>query len=231
MDIEVLVGQDLIDTWQIIGTMPMTSNIVLDSTLIRLPASDNAINIVKLALANGKKILVTKTTKNAEITVSDLVIQEQSELQCKKTLALNDINNLINQNIIQVSIIDSVDYLTCYMKLLANGIFITDQNREDKYFEIIEAAQTIDAPAPLSKNATFEEEQAYINQKAKYDTAQDNLETLEKYLNAYDKISKINSVNTLLQDTKKLVINSDTIEEIDSIIKKYKQELITNNNI
>jgi len=26
------------------------------------------------------------------------------------------------------------------MELLAAGIFITDQNREDKYFEIIEAA-------------------------------------------------------------------------------------------
>jgi hypothetical protein len=31
-----------------------------------------------------------------------------------------------------------MDYLDSMMKLISNGIFITDENREDKYFEIIE---------------------------------------------------------------------------------------------
>jgi len=43
-------------------------------------------------------------------------------------------------NVYGVSVLECFDYLTCYMKMLANGIFITDENREDKYFEIIEAA-------------------------------------------------------------------------------------------
>jgi len=37
-------------------------------------------------------------------------------------------------------VVDSFEYLQAYMELLAAGIFITDRNREDKYFEIIEAA-------------------------------------------------------------------------------------------
>ena len=61
-----------------------------------------------------------------------------------------------------MNIIDAMDYLNCYMKLMAAGIFITDSNREDKYFEIIEAAQENEEPAPLKEDATFEEEQNYI---------------------------------------------------------------------
>ena len=51
-----------------------------------------------------------------------------------------------------------MDYLNCYMKLLSAGIFISDKNREDKYFEIIEAAQECEEPSELTENSTFEEE-------------------------------------------------------------------------
>jgi hypothetical protein len=63
-----------------------------------------------------------------------------SGLEKKRNVALTEILKLANKNIFAVNVIEAMDFLNCYMKLLNAGIFITDQNREDKYFEIIEAA-------------------------------------------------------------------------------------------
>jgi len=70
-----------------------------------------------------------------------------------------------------MNVIDLMDYLDCYINLLNAGYYITDSNREDKYFKVIEDAQEAEEPAPLSQDASFEDEQKYIEAKQKYDTA------------------------------------------------------------
>ena len=124
-----------------------------------------------------------------------------------------------------MNIIDAMDYLNCYMKLMAAGIFITDSNREDKYFEIIEAAQENEEPTPLKEDATFEEEQNYIEQKKKYEVSQENLSTLEKYLNAYDKLAKINFTNTLLNNIKESIQSAESVQAVDEILKQNEDKI------
>lgn len=124
-----------------------------------------------------------------------------------------------------MNIIDAMDYLNCYMKLMAAGIFITDSNREDKYFEIIEAAQENEEPAPLKEDATFEEEQNYIEQKKKYDVSQENLSTLEKYLNAYDKLAKINFTNTLLNNIKESIQTAESVQAVNDVLKQNEDKI------
>ena len=223
MSIDVLLVKELLDKYEIVGTYNSTGQNI-DSTFIRINASRNTILIVKDLLASGKKIYVSKTIEH-EILPTDLVIEEQSSLDCKKNIALHDINNLMQQNVLAVGIIDAFDYLTSYMGLLAGGIFICDENREDKYFEVIEKSQENKKPDDLDENASFEEQQDYFDKQNKYVISQRNLQYLEKYLNSFDKIKKISFINDLLNDAKNKVLNANEEKTVDDTIQEYKDKL------
>lgn len=227
MKIEMLLAVDAGDRYEIAGiTYFGATNVGYE--YIQLRASSLAIKVVKVALEKGCRIAVSKDHEYAEILPTDLVVEEVNPLETKKRLALNDINALIHQNVIGINVIETMDYLNCFMKLLAAGIFIHDGNREDKYFEIIEKAQSCEEPSPLPENPTFDEEQKYIEQKNAYDAAQANLATLEQYLNTFDDLAKISFTNKLLQNAKKQVLESKTEEEVDAAINTYKEKLNLN---
>lgn len=223
MDIQELIAQTHADNnaWKIVGLIGLNEPIIIDSSLIKLPATKNTITIVKELLANGKEIFVSKSILKSEIHPNDLIIKDTNELQCAKNLAIQEINNAIQQTAFSVSTLECFDYLTSYMKMLANGIFITDENREDKYFEIIEQAQLNEKPSDLPENASFEDEQLFFKRKQKYDIAQENLKNLEKYLNAYDKLSKVNYVHNKLQKIKNDITNSNSIEELNQMLHNF----------
>ena len=124
-----------------------------------------------------------------------------------------------------MNVIDLMDYLNNYVALLNAGYYITDANREDKYFEVIEASQECEEPAALKEDATFEQEQEYIEKKQKYDNAQFNLNTLEKYLNSYDKLANIKHISDFLTDTRKKIEAAHSIEEISDIMQVYKSNI------
>ena len=222
MRIELLLGIEKDDRYEICGiTYFGATN--LEPQHVQLKASSLAITLAKAALETGRRISVSKAHEYAEILPTDLVIEELNELETKKRIALNDINALMHQNILGLCVADSLQYLDCYMKLLSAGIFIHDGNREDKYFEIIEAAQTNQEPPPLPENASFEDEQAHAEILAAWKESQKNLNTLEKYLNALDKIQKIFGVNKILQTAKTSVEEAKTEEEVSEAVKKYQE--------
>lgn len=223
MELQVLLVQDNKDYFEVIGISTLQDYICEDSRILR--ASRNALEVVKLELEKGNRVTILKPVEHTEVLPSDLKMIEVSELDRSKRIALSRVNDMLNLNLLKMNIIDAMDYLNCYMKLLAAGIFITDSNREDKYFEIIEAAQENEEPNPISEDSTFEEEQNYIESKKKYDIAQENLNTLEKYLNAYDKLAKINFTNTLLNSIKEKILNSSEVQEVNSAIEEKQQEL------
>jgi len=61
-----------------------------------LKASSLAITVVKAALADGLKIVVSKNHQYAEITPADLVVEKVDHLETKKRLALCDITALMH---------------------------------------------------------------------------------------------------------------------------------------
>lgn len=118
-----------------------------------------------------------------------------------------------------------MDYLNDYMKLLNAGCFITDENRENKYFEIIEAAQENEEPTDIPNDSSFEQQQEYIEKKQKYNLAQENLKTLESYLNNYDKLSQYKTIVDFMMDTRKKINDAQSIEDINYIMAVYKTNL------
>lgn len=222
---EVLIVEKTDGKNKIVGVQSSTKSIV-DSNKFIINASFNTIQIVKYNLSRGNEIYINEENIITEVTPKNLmVIENKDPLIAAKNIALDDINNRINQNVFSMSVIDSMDYLDCMMKLMSNGIFITNENREDKYFEIIERAQSVDEPIQPDSNSSFEEEQQYIEKKREYDIAQSNLTTLEKYLNAYDKLSKIRFVNNLLNDYKERVQSASSVSDVELIVKEYCEKL------
>ena len=109
------------------------------------------------------------------------------------------------------------------MNLLAAGLFITDSNREDVYFDIIQKAQEVPHPGELKEGATFEEEQSYIEAKKKWDDVQANLKNLERYLNAKDRMSIIKYVRDELAKAQNDILAAETVDEIDSVCARYRE--------
>lgn len=220
MKIELLLGKSVENCWEICG-ITYFGAASFGSDFVALRATKIAIEKAKMALEMGLRVCVSKDHEFAEILPSDLVIEEVDALTTKKRIALNDVNSAMHQNILSLCVVDALDYLKSYMDLLAGGVFISNANREDKYFEVIEAAQANPEPEMISDDASIEEEQEYLNKKKLHRVAQDNLETLEKYLNSLDKIQKVDGVNKILQDAKEQIEQAQTAEEVDAAMKTY----------
>ena len=209
MKIELLLGRDCGEIWEICGVTYFGAS-SFGSEYVTLRASKVAIEAAKIALQNGKQVVVSKNHEYVEILPSDLVIEKVDDLVAKKRIALNDVNYLMHQNILGVCITDAFSYLKSYMDLLASGIFISNANREDKYFEIIEAAQS-------------NPEQDWLEKKRQHRIAQDNFKTLETYLNSLDKIQKIDFVNNVLKQAKDNIENASSEAEIEKAVAQYKE--------
>ena len=221
---ELLLVKDKGDHWEVIG-ITYSNAMLVEPDCSTLRATLFTIEDCKKALSEGKRITISKATEYSEVQPKDLVIETASELDRCKQMAVNEIAARIHQAIFAVNVIDLMDYLDCYINLLNAGYFITDANREDKYFEVIEASQECEEPAPLKEDATFEEEQKYIEAKQKYDNAQANLSTLEKYLNSYDNLAAAKSKIKFFTDARKKVEDAQTIEDVELQMKIYRSNL------
>lgn len=221
---ELLLAKDQGNYFEVIG-ITYSNAMLVEPDCSTLRATLFAIEECKKALAEGKKITISKIQEYSEVQPKDLVIEAVDELSRHKQMAINEVAARMHQALFAVNVIDLMDYLNNYVALLNAGYYITDANREDKYFEVIEASQECEEPEALKDDATFEQEQEYIEKKQKYDNAQSNLNTLEKYLNSYDKLSILKNNTSFLVDTRTKLECAQTIEEVNDIMKVYKSNL------
>lgn len=221
---ELLLVKDQGNFWQVIG-ITYSNAMLIEPDCNTLRATLFAIEDCKKALAEGKKITISKSQEYSEVQPNDLVIETVDELSRCKQMAINEVSARLHQALFSMSVIDLIDYLNNYVTLLNAGYYITDANREDKYFEVIENSQECEEPTQLNENSTFEEEQEYIEKKQKYDAAQFNLSTLEKYLNSYDKLMQLKHKADFLNDTRKKIEESTTIDEVDNQLKIYRSNI------
>lgn len=226
MRVELLLAKDCGETWEICGITYLNAPSFGPDTCA-LKASKLALIAATNAIEHGKRVFVSKSYEHPEVLPTDLVIEQLDPLSTKKRIALNDVDALMHQNILGVSVTEAFEYLQAYMDLLASGIFINDSNREEKYFEIIEAAQEKLCPDPLPPEASFDEEQEYQRKLKEHQDAKTNFERLEKYLNSLDRIQKISGVNQILQTAKTSIESAQNESEVDAAISKYKKVLDT----
>lgn len=221
---ELLLAKDNGDYFEITG-VTYSDAMCVEPGCVLLRPSLLTVETVKSALVAGKKITTSKTTFESEVMPADLVISDLPDLDRHKLEAVNEVAARMHNLLITASVIDLMDYLDNYVKLLNAGYFVTDATREDVYFKLIEDSQSCEEPAQLSGDCTYEEEVAYAEAKKKYDLAQANLSTLEKYLNAYDKLSLIRNSADFLTQTREKINAAATQEELEEVLAVYRSNL------
>jgi hypothetical protein len=219
MKFQLLQVRDEGLTWGVYG---ITENSALPVTTeyLYLRASAGCIAAVKENLEQGNSITLPKVLQYEEAQVTELIIGVTSGLEKAKQAAIVELNSRLQASLLTMSVIDSIDFLDTYAILMDAGIFITDLNREDKYLEVIEASQ-IEKPEDVPDDATFEQEQERNKLMIQYDTAQRNLATLEKFLNARDKIMPINFMAGFIARMKTDLQAAETEEQIQDIMNVF----------
>jgi len=140
---------------------------------------------LKQSLIVGHTITIPVQTAEdniGELTLEHFSIVEPSDLDTYKTQKIQRIKNIFSYHIVTTGGLTFFAALNSFSILASKGYFITDENREEKYLEII---NTGDA---------------------------DLIESLEEYLDSYDNISPIASMQKSMKQVE-IDINAATSEE------------------
>ena len=157
---DVAYVSDIGTHWQVDG--------VVKSDLVFLHSGRQYLNLshmasieIKKELAQGNKVAIAKNIEKAEISLGDYIVNPVDETTKMKNRALVAVSNLIDSYIVSLSMLDFFNFITLNNIFIEKGIVITEDNREEKYLEIINT----------------EDEKL--------------IQSLEKYLEAKDRISQV----------------------------------------
>lgn len=223
-NIEVLVAEpDQVNGCYIVVGTSYGDALVDGSKYKPVRASRLALDIVKNALAAGRSVKIPDETDGPEVRPVDLIITEDgNELETARRALLAEMNSAIGQNALGTAAVDMFGYMAAFSRLADHGVFVTDENREEKYFEVIDRAQQAEKPGELPEDASFAEEQAYLEKKRKYAFAQSALSALEQYLVSYDKVKCMRSFDSKVRDMLAEAKAASTVEEVDAVRARFK---------
>lgn len=161
-----------------------------DNTKFHFNALNNLYNHVYITESSALNQKITKDsfifnpedTKTTELDNNT----QPDELSIKKFEYLKKLDLNFSANLNKINFLDYVHYITLFNYFASKGIFITEENKEDKYIEILE----------------LDDEEA--------------IEKLELYLTIQDKINPFLNHNTKLIELKEEIeyANEEEFEEI-----------------
>jgi hypothetical protein len=143
------------------------------------------------ALDEGKTVLVPRG-KTGIIEITDLYITDGGdELQIIKDGICFRARMHVNNEMAMLKAFDFFEFTLCNNKLASHGIFIHDENREEKYIEIINSG----------------------NEKL--------IECLETYLNTWDSVSDVYKNYKDLNDFVSKVQTANTPEDVQELVDNF----------
>lgn len=157
---------------------------------IYVKISKVAADDIRKSLREGNIVYLPKNV-SGELTFSDVVVVETDDLMKDKLLFLSDVYRLVDYALFYVSATDFFEYLSVYNDLHSLGICITNDNREEKYLEIIETGD------------------------------EKLIEKLETYLEKKDKLESISYVYKRSREFEKKAFDCETIEELELVKEEY----------
>lgn len=168
---------------------------------------------VARALNEGKKVFIPKLLENT-LDVSDLVIDSASdELEREKQIKIIKARDIIyNSRINKMSLIDFYEFTILNNWFISKGFVITDDNREEKYLEIIDYASTLTIP---DNPETTEVDETNTVEADKI------IENLEKYLLLYDKLQEPASIYELFKQFESDISETENIEDVETLYQNF----------
>lgn len=169
-------------------------------------------------LNEGKKVYIPKLLDQF-LDVSDLVIEELDPLDTAKQTAIIKARDLIyTARINKLAIAKFYRFFILSHYFADKGIFITEENRENKYLEIINSAAQLEDP----------------------DASEAMIANLEEYINLLDSLSEIKNIlkdlDAFIESVNEVtVISMEELEaranlqgsQVDPLTTKMENEFVT----
>lgn len=151
-------------------------------------------------LRDGKIVYIPKYLEG-ELTVDKVIIAEDENplILYKRTCIIKLKDYVYNLRLTPEYILDMYRFIVINNWMIANGYFITNENREEKYMEIITS---------ISEIEDEEESEAKINK-------------LEQYLNLMDKLASDNNIIISMDEAVDNIIKAETSDEVTCIFNSY----------
>jgi hypothetical protein len=94
---------------------------------------------IRETLGTGAEVLLTKdqVENPGDLTYDDFEVISHSDFEVEKRKAIFEIRNKISYSTATISALDLYGFHSLYSSLLSRGYNISDENREEKYLEII----------------------------------------------------------------------------------------------
>lgn len=130
----------VIDTGNVLEVMDVVPNtsILLEPGVQYEKLSATASERIEKHLQNGKRVAIPKGL-GREIYPTDLLVKEaQSDVEFNTVVARSKIHDLFTESLLAGNIIQYYKYFEYNNQLAAAGYFITNDNREEKFIEILE---------------------------------------------------------------------------------------------
>jgi hypothetical protein len=148
--------------------------------------------LIEQALNENKLVQIDKNHLDIEVMPRDLIIKDNktNDLQNHKNIIITKIRQLVNHQQAIVSGIHLYDFIMINTILADKGFHIHEDNREEKYLEILETG----------------DEQL--------------IDKLEIYLNAMDIVSRASSIENKYLKFYNDINDCENIQEVDSLYNK-----------
>jgi hypothetical protein len=170
-----------------------------DEKILRLSYMSH--QLIKQALMEGKRVHIHKTLQTGEVLpgefdVIDLV--ETDPIQESREASVVKIRMLVTPDLSKISGFALYGFMILNNDLAANGYFITNENREEKYLEILETGD------------------------------EKLIAKLEDYLNYKDEIEAVAQLERRFSAFRNEVRTANTVEEIKAIEERFLERFYSN---
>jgi len=191
---DLAVVEDWGAYWRVTNVMQNTLDNQANRNEKLLKLSYMSHQMIKNALLENKIVNIPKTLRTTEVLPGEFNIidlKELDEIQEERNAAIIKIRMLVTPELSKISGFTMYGFIILNNDLASAGYFITNDNREEKYLEILETE----------------------NEKL--------ISKLEDYLNYKDEIERLSQLERNFSQFRQAVQSANTAEEIKKLEEKF----------
>jgi hypothetical protein len=137
---DLAIVEDRGSYYQVLGTTKNTFDVVANSADKHLKLTSITADLIHQQLAQGNQVRIPKSLQSNEVLPGELQIISvtDSEIDAARNNAAYKARQMVTYELGKISSFTLYRYNILHDELAADGYFITNKNREQKYIEIIE---------------------------------------------------------------------------------------------
>lgn len=198
---DLAIVQDRGPYWEVVNVVKNTYDNFADKQEKLLKLSFVSYQLIKEAIANGKVVRISKNMRANEVLPGEFEIVDLSEtnlLQETKNASVAKVRMLVTPELSKISSFTMYGFIILNNDLANAGYFITNENREEKYLEILETGD------------------------------EKLIAKLEDYLNYKDEIEAMASMERRFSAYRNEIKAATTTEEVKQIEERFLERFYAN---